>query len=158
MTEPTSPFTRRTSPKLDYASSIDTALPSSTARAIYHSSFDVISEPRNCDTLVNMNQDIERTPPSILESNCHQLDVDSNRSKIKINYKRFNRTESISLPTTPTEEFSATYANKYESIKGKIGVNEASFSFNSSSNYMTALSEQDLRKQITDESILNSQR
>ncbi|CAF1401435.1 unnamed protein product [Adineta ricciae] len=153
MAEPTSPTISRSQHRLEYPASFHTTLPSPTTTKPYHSSFDFISEPRDCETLTNYNHDIHRTPsPRILESDLRQLDIDSNRRTIQTKHKKLDRTESISLPTTPVEQLSPSYEHKYSRlITLKNGINnsnddEPSFIFPSSADYMNAIPEQDLQQ------------
>ncbi|CAF0846433.1 unnamed protein product [Rotaria sp. Silwood1] len=162
MAESISPTISRTPNRLEYTSSINTTLPSPSAIATYHhSSFDFISEPRDCDTLVTMNQDIDHIQHRSLECNLRRLDLNSDQNIIQTKHKKLDRTESVSLPTTPTEEYCPSYEHKYDqllALKSKINNNdEASFFFNNSpSDYMTAVPEPDLQQTITDEPVLNS--
>lgn len=161
MADSTSPPISRTPHRLEYASSINTTLPSPTAIATYHSSFDFISEPRDCDTLVTMNQDTNCTRRNLLERDFRQLDVSSNQNKKTIKHKKLDRTESISLPTTPTEDMSSSYENKYDqllSLTAKISDDDRSFFFNSSLDQMTTMRERNLQQNRLDESLLNSRR
>jgi hypothetical protein len=157
--------TSRSSHKLEYTSSINTTTPSPTSTTTtYHSSFDYISEPRDCDTLVNMNQDINHNQHRPLERDLRRLDIDSNQRRIDTKNRKLDRTESISLPTTPTEQLSPACEYKYSrllSLKNQINHNNnddddddddgPSFSCELSPDYMTNLSEQDFQPQITDE-------
>ncbi|CAF5140224.1 unnamed protein product, partial [Rotaria magnacalcarata] len=160
MAESTSPSIFRAPHRLEYASSINTTLTSPTDISTYHSSFDFISEPRDCDTLVTMNQDADRTHRSVLERNFHQLDINTNANQMKRKPKKLDRTESISLPTTPTEELCSSYEHKYNqllTLNTKINSDdEQPYFLNSSTDYMTAMPEHDLQQIITDEPILNS--
>lgn len=163
MAESTSPSISRTSHRLEYASSINTTLTSPTAPVTYHSSFDFISEPRDCDTLVNMKQDNDRTTNrNTVDRTFRQLNINNDSNSIKAKCKKLDRTESISLPTTPTEERCSTFDHKYNpllSLKAKINSeDERSYFFNSSTDYMTAMPEQDHHQTITDEPILNPMR
>ncbi|CAF3419591.1 unnamed protein product [Rotaria socialis] len=160
MAESTSPSISRAPHRLEYASSISTTLTSPADISTYHSSFDFISEPRDCDTLITMNQDADRTHHSILERNFRQLDINTNSNPMKRKPKKLDRTESISLPTTPTEELCSSYEHKYNqllSLKTKINSDdEQAYFFSSSTDYMTAMPEHDPQQLITDEPILNS--
>ena len=164
MAESTSPTISRSSHRLEYPASFHTTLPSPTTTKPYHSSFDFISEPRDCETLTNHNHDIHRTPsPRTLESDLRQLDIDSNRRTIQTKHKKLDRTESISLPTTPTEQLSPSYEHKYSRlITLKNGINnsnddEPSFIFPSSADYMNAIPEQDLQ-QTSEELLANAKK
>jgi len=153
--------TSRIPHKLEYTSCINTTIPSPTAITTYHSSFDYISEPRDCDTLVTMNQDINHNHHRPLERDLRRLDIDSNQRIIEKKNRKLDRTESISLPTTPTEPISPSYEYKYNrllSLKNQIDDddddddNEQSYSCKSPTNCINTSTEQDFQHQITDES------
>jgi len=164
MAETSSSTISRSPQKLTYTSSINTTSASPTALGIYHSSFDFISEPRDCDTLTTMNQDINHTNHRKLERNLRQLDIDSDRRTIQTKNKKLGRTESISLPTTPTEQISPSCEYKYprlSALKNEINNDyddDPSFSFQSSTDYMNAVAEQDFQQQIMNDSIIVSKR
>ena len=111
MAESTSPTLIRSSDKLlEYTSCIDTAMslatPISTCGDINaHSSFDSISQARDCDALANQHGINHR----ILERDLRRIDVDTNKRVIHIQNKKLDRTESISLPATPTEHLSSKF-------------------------------------------------
>ncbi|UJR23191.1 hypothetical protein I4U23_026210 [Adineta vaga] len=157
MAESASPTISRSPHKIEYPSSFHTTLPSpTTITKPYHSSFDFISEPRDYDTLTNYNQDNNYTPPRTLENDLRQLDIDdSNRRIIQTKHKKLDRTESISLPTTPTEQLSPSYEHKYRRLIAlKNGINnsndddEPEFTYPSPNDYMNAFTEQDLQQQV----------
>jgi hypothetical protein len=110
MAESTSPTLSRSSHKLEYTPCISTTIPSPTVITTYHSSFDYISEPRDCDTLANSN---EQNYPRILDEDLRRLDIHSNERIIKTKTRKLDRTESVSLPTTPTEQISPAFEYKY---------------------------------------------
>ena len=111
MAESTSPTLSRSSHKLEYTPCISTTIPSPTVTTTYHStSFDFISEPRDCDTLANSN---EQNYPRILDDDLRRLDIHSNERIIKPKPRKLDRTESVSLPTTPTEQISPAFEYKY---------------------------------------------
>jgi hypothetical protein len=120
--------TSRIPHKLEYRPCINTTIPSPTAIATYHSSFDYISEPRDCDTLVNINQDINHTSHGpTLQRDLRRLDIDSNQRIIETKNRKLDRTESISLPTTPTEQISPSYEYKYPrltTLKNQVNNND----------------------------------
>jgi hypothetical protein len=165
MAESTSPSLSRSSHKLlEYTSCIDTTVSSPTTISTRgninaHSSFDFISQPRDCDTLVNRNENNHR----ILERDRRRLDIDSNKHIIELNNKKLGPTESISLPSTPIEHLSSKCDRKYNPLLLAQANNNQSdddednevqrFRFTSSTDYMLATSEQ-----MTDESISNSKR
>lgn len=97
--------TSRSPHKLEYTSCISTTIPSPTSITTYHSSFDFISEPRNCDTLVTINNNNYKK----LERDLRRVDLNNKEKKSH----KLNRTESISLPTTPTEQLSPILEYKY---------------------------------------------
>lgn len=156
------PIISRSPHKLQYTSSINTTLPSPTALGTYHSSFDFISEPRDCETLTTMNQDTHQR--TSLERNLRHLDIDSNPRTIQTKNKKLGRTESVSLPTTPTEEISPSHEYAYPRLRALKNEmindddDESSFSFQSPTDYMNAVSERDFQQQIIDESIESSKR
>lgn len=107
MAESTSPSLSRSPNKLEYASCIDTTLPLPTIISNYHSSFDYLSEPRDYDRLMFINQKITTSSTHrTLDRTLNQLNLNANQSKIDAKKKALTRTESISLPATPTEQFS----------------------------------------------------
>jgi hypothetical protein len=153
--------TSRIPHKLEYTSCINTTIPSPTAIIAYHSSFDYISEPRDCDILVTMNQDINHNHHRPIERDLRRLDIDSSNQRIiETKSRKLDRTESISLPTTPTEPISPSYEYKYNrllSLKNQIDDDdddddEQSYSYKSPSDCITTSPEQDFQQQITDES------
>jgi hypothetical protein len=165
--------TSRSPHKLEYTSCIKTTMPSPTAVTTYHSSFDFISEPRDCDTLGIRNQDINHNNHRLaLERDLRRLDIDSDQRIIPTKTRKLDRSESISLPTTPTEQLSPSYPYKYPhlvALKKEIDNNnndddddddddEQSFSYKSSTDYTPIEPEQDFQQQITDESISNSKK
>ena len=152
----TSPTLSRSAHKLEYTSCIATTTPSPSVITAYHSSFDFISEPRDCDTLVMTNQNNVPQRSQILARDLRRLDIDSNQRRMPSKSHKLDRTESISLPTTPTEKISPTFEYKYplllslknqmnnEGDDGQIG------SRRSTLDYITTTSEQD---SIDDESM-----
>lgn len=113
MAESTSPILSRSPHKLEYTSCITTTTPSPAVITPYHSSFDFISEPRDCDTLASANDDKTLRRPQTLGRDLRRLDHDSDQCRISSKPRKLDRTESISLPTTPTEQFSPTFEYKY---------------------------------------------
>ena len=104
----------RSPQKIEYTSCISTTIPSPTSTTTYHSSFDFISEPRDCDTLGMINTDNtnqQQLQHVKLERDLRQLDLNSVHKEKKI--RKLDRTESISLPTTPTKQMSPTFEYKY---------------------------------------------
>jgi hypothetical protein len=164
MAESTSPSITRSPHKLEYTPCINTTLLSPTTNTTYHSSFDFISEPRDCYTLNHDNNNTHR----ILERDLRRLDIDSTQRIIEPKIKKLDRTESISLPTTPTEQISSPYEHKYPrllALKNEINNSndndaddEQSYSLKSPIDYMSNASEQDFSQQIIDESMSNSKR
>ena len=123
MAESTSPILSRSPHKLEYTSCITTTTPSPAVITPYHSSFDFISEPRDCDTLASTNHDQSLHRPRTLGRDLHRLDNDSDQCRIASKPRKLDRTESISLPTTPTEQFSPTFEYKYPlllSLKNQV--------------------------------------
>jgi len=162
MAESTSPSIPRSSHKpLEYTSCIDPTVSSSISGNINaHSSFDFISQPRDCNTLVNRNENKHR----ILERDLRQLDINSNTHIIEINNKKLDGTESISLPTTPLEHLSSNFNRKsHPLLLTQANTNQSDdddhdddvqhFRFTSPTDYMLVTPEQ-----ITNESISNSKR
>jgi hypothetical protein len=161
MAESTSPSIPRSSHKpLEYTSCIDSTVSSSISGNINaHSSFDFISQPRDCNTLVNRNENKHR----ILERDLRQLDINSNKHIIEINNKKLDGTESISLPTTPLEHLSSNFNRKsHPLLLTQANTNQSDddhdddvqhFRFTSPTDYMLVTPEQ-----ITNESISNSKR
>ena len=161
----TPPISRSTHKPLEYTSCINTTLPSSTPISSCgtinaHSSFDSISQPRDCDTLVNNNNHTRQH--RLLERDLHRLDIDSNAHIIERNNRRLVRTESISLPTTPIEQISSTFNHQCHPLllaqankpNNTDDLNDKQcFCSISSTDYMIATSEQ-----ITDNSMSNSKR
>ena len=113
MAESTSPILSRSPHKFEYTSCITTTTPSPAVITPYHSSFDFISEPRDCDTLAAINQEKHPHRPVALGRDLRRLDLDSDQCRISDKARKLDRTESISLPTTPTEQFSPTFEYKY---------------------------------------------
>jgi hypothetical protein len=155
--------TSRIPHKLEYTSCINTTIPSPTAVTTYHSSFDYISEPRDCDILVTMNQDNNHNHHRPLERDLRRLDIDSNQRIIEPKNRKINRTESISLPTTPTEQTPPSCEYKYTrllSLKNQINDNDNDDDDDdddddeqfSPTDCITTLPEQDFRQHSTDES------
>lgn len=152
--------TSRTSHKLEYTSCINTTTPSPTAITTYHSSFDFISEPRDCDTLLPMNQEKLSTIPQTLNRDLRRLDINnSNQQILEKPNRKLNRTESISLPTTPTEQISPSNEYKYprlialkNQIDNEYEDDEQSLSCKSPTNCISPSIEQDnFSQQITEE-------
>jgi hypothetical protein len=165
MAESTSPSITRSPHKVEYTPCINTTLLSPTSITTYHSSFDFISEPRDCDTL---NQDINPTYRT-LDRDLRRLDIDSNQRTIDPKIKKLDRAESISLPTTPTEQITPPYEHKYPrllALKNELDNSndnddyyyERSFALKSPTDYISSAPEQDFPQQIPDESMSNSKR
>jgi hypothetical protein len=154
--------TSRSPYKLEYTSCINTTTPSPTAMTTYHSSFDYISEPRDCDTLVTLNQDINHNHHQKLERDLRRLDINSNQRIIETKNRKLDRTQSISLPTTPTEQLSPSCGYKYSRLSSLK--NEIDNNYNDDNDgddpidCINTLSNQDFQQQITDESIPNSKK
>ena len=77
----TPPISRSSHKLLEYTSCIDTTLSSSTTKPTCgninaHSSFDTISQPRDCDTLVTIHPDNHTRHHRLLERDLHRLDID----------------------------------------------------------------------------------
>ncbi|UJR25733.1 hypothetical protein I4U23_007084 [Adineta vaga] len=166
MAESTSPPIARSPHKLlEYTSCIDTNVssskPISTCGNINaHSSFDLISQARDCDTLVKPHENNHR----ILERDLRRIDNDTNKHIIEIQNKKLDRTESISLPSTPIEHLSSKYhrslfltpPNKTHSDDDDDdddlddddddddddGIDDRNFRYASSTDYMTATPDQ----------------
>lgn len=160
-----SSISRSTHKPLEYTSCIDKTVSSTTTISSCgninaHSSFDIISQPRDCDTLVNKNENNHR----ILERDLRRLDIDSDKHNIEKHHKKLVRTESISLPTTPIEHLSTQFKhtcpplllsqiNKSQSDDYDDDDDVQHFHFTSPTDYMITKSEQ-----ITDEVIYTSKR
>lgn len=168
MAESTSPTISRSPQKLDYPSSIKTTLPSPSTVKTFHSSFDFISEPRDCETLTSGHPPhVYCTPMPSLEADLRQLDLDSSRRIIPSKNRKLDRTESISMPTTPTEQLSPSYKHPYHQLMAlKNGTNDIddeqpAFSFPLPTDYMNAMPDADPQTpspQIPDEAMLHSKR
>jgi len=107
-----SPIPRSPRKSLEYTSCIDTTPPSSTCGNINaHSSFDFISQPRDCDSLgTKINDNNNHTQQNrILDRDLCRLDLNSNTYSLELNNKKLARAESISLPTTPIEQISSSF-------------------------------------------------
>jgi hypothetical protein len=162
MAESTTPSITRSPHKLEYTSSINTTLPSPTTTSTYHSSFDFISEPRDYDTTVFVDQDIANTSHRPLERDFPRLDLNFTQCKNENKNKKLDRTDSLSLPTTPIKQSPTSYDHKYHQLlllkNDNDDDDEQRFSFKSPSDYMNAAPEQDIPQQIPDESISNTKR
>jgi hypothetical protein len=167
MAESISTTTPRSPQKLEYPSSINTTLPSPSTPRTFHSSFDFISEPRDCETLATGYQVGSHILTPTLEHDLRRLDLDSNQRTTQLKHRKLDRTESISLPTTPTEQLSPSYEHKYHrlmALKDSMDTadeEQSSFSFPSPTDYMNAVSEpehQSPTSQIIDESTLHPKR
>jgi len=152
MAESTSPPISRSSHKpLEYTSCIDTTLSSTTPISTCgninaHSSFDFISQPGGCDSL---GRNHPNKPHRILERDLCRLDLNSNKyPPIELSNKKLDRTESISLPTTPIEQISSPFNHQCHPNN-----DEKHFRLTASTDYIIAPSEH-----LTDESISNSKR
>ncbi|CAF4897672.1 unnamed protein product [Rotaria sp. Silwood1] len=165
MAESTSRAISRSPRRLEYTPCIDTTISSSTSMQTRgninaHSSFDFISQARDCNTSITRNDDHHTQTHRLLERDLRRLDIDSNNHSIEINNKKLGRTESISLPTTPVEQISSTFNHKYhplmpESLNNNDDddENEQHYYFTSSTDCRIPTSEQ-----RTNESISNSNR
>ncbi|CAF3337328.1 unnamed protein product [Rotaria sp. Silwood1] len=165
MAESTSRAISRSPRRLEYTPCIDTTISSSTSMQTRgninaHSSFDFISQARDCNTSITRNDDHHTQSHRLLERDLRRLDIDSNNHSIEINNKKLGRTESISLPTTPVEQISSTFNHKYhplmpESLNNNDDddENEQHYYFTSSTDCRIPTSEQ-----RTNESISNSNR
>ncbi len=171
MAQSTSPSISRSSRKsLEYTSCIDTTISSSIPKSTCgninaHSSFDFISQPRDCDSLVANNNDNYTSHHRILEHDLHRFDntTDSNKYTMELNNKKLDRTESISLPTTPSEPRSLSFNHKsHPLLLPETNIDDDDddddddderFRFISSTEYMISRFEQ-----TSHESILHSKR
>ncbi|CAF2313531.1 unnamed protein product [Rotaria sp. Silwood2] len=130
MAESTSRAISRSPHRLEYTSCIDTTISSSTSMTTRgninaHSSFDFISQTRDCDTSIIRNCDHRTKPHRPLGRDLRRLDIDSNNHSIEVNNKKLARTESISLPTTPVEQISSTFNHKcHLLVPGSLNNNE----------------------------------
>lgn len=165
MAESTPPTIPRSSHRLEYTSCIDTTVSSSAAMQTFgninaHSSFDFISQVRDCDTSVTKNYDRCTKPHRLLERDLRRLDIEPNQLSIEINHKKLGRTESISLPTTPVEQISSTFDFECHplmplTLDNKKDINESEQYFCSTSSTNCRVS---TPEQIANESILNVKR
>lgn len=117
MAESASPTVSRSQHKLEYASSINTTVSSSTSMQVHrsintHSSFDLISEAREYDASLSTNYDHQAQHHRILERDLCRLDIESDKFSIEMHHKKLASTESISLPTTPVEQISSSFNTK----------------------------------------------
>ncbi|CAF1186739.1 unnamed protein product [Adineta steineri] len=118
MAESTSPSISRSPHKLlEYTSCINTTVSSSTTISTCgninaHSSFDLISQPRDCDTLVNRCENNHR----ILERDLRRLDINPTKYNLELYNKKLDRTPSISLPSTPIEHLSTKFHPRYQPL------------------------------------------
>jgi hypothetical protein len=181
MAESTSPSLSRSLNKVEYASCIKTILPSPTSSPACHSSFDFLSQPRDCHRLLNIDQQSLSIPSPILEHELPRLNIDRKK-------KRLVRTESVSLPTTPTRQLSPSLLSSdhqyHRSIQGRTRTvdnrnnhNDAAdamaavaaaddddddvqqqLSSPSSPDYVHTAFEQNLHQPLTDERMSNSKR
>ena len=169
MAESTSPALSRSPHKLEYASCINTSLSSPTPVPTYHSSFDYLSQPRDCQRLVTMKKDLNATPQQTLERDLCRLDIDSSQQRsVESRKKKLDRTESISLPTTPVEQLSPSllsYNHQYHrSVLAKNPLNdgddddEQELPSPTLPDYILNVPEQSFLQASTDESISNSKR
>jgi len=151
-----SPISRSSHKPLEYTSCIDTTLSPSTIISTCgninaHSSFDFISEPRDCDSLGTNNYSQEHR---ILERDLCRLDLNTTTYPIEINHKKLDRTESISLPTTPIEQISSSFNHQcHPLLLLQTNKDDKHIRLTSSTDYMLATSEE-----LTDESMSNSKR
>jgi len=151
-----SPISRSSHKPLDYTSCIDTTLSPSTTTSTCgninaHSSFDFISQPRDCDSL-GTNKHSQQHP--ILERDLRRLDLNTTTYSIELNNKKLDRTESISLPTTPIEQISSSFNHQCNPLLLlQTNKDDKHIRLTSSTDYMLATSEQ-----LTDESMSNSKR
>ena len=165
-----SPALSRSPHKLEYASCINTSLSSPTPTPTYHSSFDYLSQPRDCQRLTTMNQDSDPAPHRKLERELHRLDIDSSQQQSSADgrKKKLDRTESISLPTTPVEQLSPSllsYDHQYHrSVLAKNPLNadddddEQDFPSPTLPDYIVNGPEQSFHRVSTDEPMSNSKR
>ncbi len=164
MAESTSPppssILRSSHRPLEYTSCIDPKpLSISTCGNISaHSSFDTISQPRHENYLPTTNLPHHR----ILERELRRLDIDSDRYTLERNNKKLDRTESISLPTTPIEQISSLFNHTSHSLLAlqtndnnddNNNNDEKDCSLTSSTDYMIDTSEQ-----LTNQSTMNLER
>jgi hypothetical protein len=156
-----SPPIRRSPHKpLEYTSCIDTkplslTTISTSGNINLHSSFDDIRQPRNCDNFETKNDNNNHIPQHRkLERDLRRLDIDPNKSTIKLTCKKLDRTESISLPTTPIEQISSSFNHQcHPLLLLQTNKDEKHIRLTSSTDYMLATSEQ-----LIDESMSNSKR
>jgi hypothetical protein len=152
--------TSRTPHKLEYTSCINTTTPSPTAITTYHSSFDFISEPRDCDTLLPMNQNNNSSKThKTLERDLRRLDINSNQRILETNNRKLDRTASISLPTTPTEQISPSYEYSHLlTLKNQIDTDYENDEQSPIDCISNSIDQETFQQQITDETILNSKK
>lgn len=165
-----SPAVSRSPHKLEYASCINTSLSSPTPTPTYHSSFDYLSQPRDCQRLTTMNHDPDPASHPKLERDLRRLDIDSSQqpSSAASRKKKLDRTESISLPTTPVEQLSPSllsYDHQYHrSVLAKNPLNadddddEQDFPSPTLPDYILNGPEQSFHRASTDETLSNSKR
>jgi hypothetical protein len=149
---------------LEYTSCIDPKpLSISTCGNVNaHSSFDTISQPRHENYLPTINLPQHR----ILERESRRLYMDSDRYTTDKNTtnKKLDRTESISLPSTPIEQISSPFNHTSRSLlalesnddddddddnNNNNNNNNKGFSLLSSTDYMIATSEQLAHQSMT---------
>jgi len=148
-----SPISRSSHKPLGYTSCIDTKLSPSTCENINaHSSFDFTSQPHDCDSLGTNNHSPRQHRK--LERDLCRLDLNTTKYSIELNNKKLDRTESISLPTTPIEQISSSFNHQcHPLLLLQTNKDDKHFRLTSSTDYMLATSEQ-----LTDESMSNSKR
>jgi hypothetical protein len=149
------PISRSLHKPLEYTSCIDTTPISTCSNINDHSSIDSISQARHCDHLRrttnnNNNNHHHFQQHRILERDLRRLDINLNTYPLDINNKKLDRTESISLPTTPIKQISSF---DHPLLFPTINNDETPFRLTSSTDYMIATTEQ-----LADKSMSNSKR
>ena len=164
MAESKSPSLPRSPHKLEYPSSIRTTLTSTALQPLCHSSFDFISQPRDCQALNTMHQDNDQPPARPLARDLRRVDADVDSCTIDVPRMMLERTESIAPAAVLDEQTPSSHPHTYSqllSLKNTMENNgtmddEGRSSVQSPSDYMAAAPSYDLYRNLADEALSHS--
>ena len=137
MAESKSPSLPRSPHKLEYSSSIGTKVTATTPQPVCPSSFDFISQPRDCQALNTMHHENHQ----LLARDLRRVDTD-----VDVPKTRLERTESIAPAALLDEQIPSSHVHTYSqlvSLKNTMEMNgtmddEGRSSLQSPLDYMTA--------------------
>ena len=144
------------------------ASPNTSETARTRSNFDCLTRKHACDISTipssHINKDDNHHQHRPLERDLRRLDIDSNQHILSQNNKLLDRTESISLPTTPIEQRSSPFHQKrHGTLLEQVDDDneddgDQSMGLTSRTDYMVEPYNQDIPELRPDEVMSNSKR